>query len=113
MPHAVLRGGLPLSRVWEQIEPVQEVSGSDVLQLEGAFLRHDRAQLLLMGLVIEQGVRQHFFISIAEKGDRISVSCQKQLSLEKTPGVKKLVSRVVQYLIEEGATVEKSNLEGF
>ena len=111
MPHASIRGALPLSEIWNKFEPAGDVDGSAVLQLESAFLRKDHGQLLILALAIENGVSQRFFIVIGNKGDQTIVRCQQHHAPQKTRGVKTLLNRVVKLLTDEGAEVEQSNLD--
>ncbi|MDE0958363.1 MAG: hypothetical protein OSB12_06985 [Planctomycetota bacterium] len=112
MPHAILRGGTSIAELWENFEPHQEVSGSEVLQLEAAFLRKDRSQMLVLALAIENGVTQRFFIVVGMKGQKIAIRCQQHQAFEKTSGVKSLVTHVVKTLVAAGAVVQKTNLPG-
>ncbi|MDE0960836.1 MAG: hypothetical protein OSB09_08655 [Planctomycetota bacterium] len=112
MPHAILQGGSSIPALWENFEPHQEVSGSAVLQLEAAFLRKDRCQLLILALAIENGVTQRFFIVVAKKGDNIAIRCQHHQAFEKTSGVQTLVATVVKKLVAGGAVVQQTNLAG-
>ena len=112
MPHAILRGGTSIADLWEKFEPHQELSGSEVLQLEAAFLRKDRSQMLVLALAIENGVTQRFFIVVGMKGKKITIRCQQHLAFEKTRGVKSLVAQVVKTLVAAGAVVQKTDLLG-
>jgi Asp-tRNA(Asn)/Glu-tRNA(Gln) amidotransferase A subunit family amidase len=112
MPHAILRGGTSIADLWENFEPHKELSGSDVLQLEAAFLRKDRSQMLVLALAIENGVTQRFFIVVGMKGQKIAIRCQHHQAFEKTSGVQALVAQVVKTLVAAGAVVQKTNLPG-
>jgi hypothetical protein len=112
MPHAILRGGSSIADLWENFEPHREMSGSDVLQLEAAFLRKDRSQMLILALAIENGVTQRFFIVVGMKGQKIAIRCQHHQAFEKTSGVKTLVAQVAKMLVAGGAVVQQTNLRG-
>ena len=110
MPHAVIAGAPPLEQIWKGFQPQQEVLGSDVRNLQGAYLRADGTQLLVLALVIELGVTQRFMIVVEQKKTSTVVRCQLHTPVEKTAGVKALVERVARMLIDGGGSLEKTNL---
>ena len=110
MPHAVITGAPSLEQIWRGFEPQQEVLGSDVRNLQGAYLRSDGTQLLVLALVIELGVTQRFMIVVEQKKTSTVVRCQLHTPVEKTAGVKALVERVARMLIDGGGSLEKTNL---
>ena len=110
MPHAVITGAPPLEQIWRGFEPQQEVQGSEVRNLQGAYLRSDRTQLLVLALVIELGATQRFLFVVEQKKTSTVVRCQLHHPVEKTAGVKALLARVARLLIEAGGSLEKTNL---
>jgi len=106
VPHAVLEGELDLAAFAREFEPLLIREGEDVLRAEEVYLRQDGRALLMAALVIERGRKQSFYVRLSSHGrGSVTVRIDPSTHAERSRGVRALVARIVEDLLERNPRV--------
>jgi len=115
MPHVQLAGPCRVADLREPLAGFLESAPPEVLKIQGAFLDAAGLRLILEAVVVEQYLRQNFFLLVRQEDDGLIVRCHPFSAPQKTPGVKRLIARVALRCLAlcPGARIGNTNLREF
>lgn len=96
MPHVQLRGPCELASLRDPLASLLDAEPPEVLKIQGAYLDAGEQRLILEAVVVEDYLRQNFFLLIRRDADGLMVRCHPFSPPQKTDGVKRLIARVAQ-----------------
>ena len=115
IPHVVLEGDLQIKNIFREIEDLFIKEENLLIRSTNSFLSKDETLILLETLVIENGVKNQFFMMINQRDDGVVVRIHPMKDIEKTNGVKRSLAEIGNQIIVkfEGAKIGKTNLSEF
>ena len=112
MPHVIIADPPTLEQFFDSYEAwVDKRPGGCVLQTRGAFLRDDRAAVLVECIVVEIGPPVHFFTVVETKREQLTVRVYPHPSPPRTEAVQELVGVVARKVLALGGSIERTNLD--
>jgi len=115
MPHVQIRHAQPLAALLPALSSFQETAAPDVRKVQAAYLAPDGHHLLLEVIVVEQYLRQRFFLLLREEAGNVVVRCHPFCAPQKTDGVKRLIAGIAQLCRAQspGGEIGHTNLEPY
>jgi len=115
MPHVQLKGSCRVAELCGPLAGFLSSAPPEVLKIQGVYLDATANRLLLEAVVVEQYLRQSFFLLVREEADGLIVRCHPFSSPQKTPGVKRLIARIALRCLEScpGAKIGNTNLKDY
>ncbi|MCK4412836.1 MAG: hypothetical protein KAY32_04770 [Candidatus Eisenbacteria sp.] len=96
MPHVQLNGPGELRSLREPLSTLLLSAPPRILKIQGAYLDGAEQHLILEAVVVEEYLRQNFFLLIRRDTDDLIVRCHPFSTPQKTDGVKQLIALVAQ-----------------
>ena len=99
MPHVVLNGKINLDDVFNKFKSVLIRNENGILKTDNIFISRDKTSVIIESLAIEKGVKNSFLAMISRRDDGVVVRIYPGIEVEKTPGVKKILSEIAKQLL--------------
>ena len=113
MPHVVIRGDVDLAAFARDFEGLLLRDSRDVLRADQVYLEREQKSALVAALVVEQGRKLPFYITISchDRGTA-TVRIDPLTHVERSQGVRRLVAELAACLLERtpGAAISVTNL---
>jgi len=115
MPHIVIEGPLSLEDIWMAYQPLEHQEANTRFKTEGCFLSHDKEELLIPSLVVEQGIARKFYVKMHQHEESLTIKLDPMTDPEKTDGIRRLLALFAERLLaaEPEAHITKTNIEEF
>jgi hypothetical protein len=115
MPHIQLKGSCELRRLCEPLAALQRAAPPLVMKIQHVYLAPAEEQMILEAVVVEEYLRQNFFLLIRRDADGLIVRCHPFSAPQKTDGVKQLIALVAGCCREVCPQLEigNTNLQSF
>lgn len=99
MPHVVLNGKVSLDDIFNKFKGVLVRNENGILKTDNIYFSRDKTIMLIESLAIEKGVKNSFLAMISRRDDGVVVRIYPGIEVEKTPGVKKILSEIAKQLL--------------
>lgn len=99
MPHVVLNGNVTLDDIFNKFKSVLIRNEDGILKTDNIYISRDKTIMLIESLAIEKGVKNIFLAMISGRDDGIVVRIYPGIEVEKTAGVKKILSEIAKQLL--------------
>ena len=99
MPHVVLNGNVNIDEIFNKFIGVLIRNEDGILKTDNIFISHDKTSILIESLAIEKGVKNSFLVMISRRDDGVVVRIYPGIEVEKTHGVKKILSEIANQLL--------------
>ncbi|MFH1145247.1 MAG: hypothetical protein V1774_11960 [Candidatus Eisenbacteria bacterium] len=115
MPHVQIVGRCRVRDLHAPLAEFLAAAPPEVLKIQGAYLDREGRHLILEAIVVEQYLRQTFFLLIREEEGALIVRCHPFSAPQKTPGVKRLIARIALRCLEQypAARIGNTNLREY
>lgn len=115
MPHIVIEGPLSLEDVWMAYTHLDVTENATRYRTEGCFLSHDKSELLVSALVVEQGFAKKFYVRLHQRDNSLTIKLDILTDPEKTDGVRRLLAIFAERILtaEPEARVVRTNIKSF
>lgn len=112
MPNVTIQGSLDLRQIIIRRPEMFLRDPDGIKRVSEYYINTDCTKVLLEALVIESGKKQQFFIQVCKREDSVTVRLDPICSVEKTPGVKRLMGQVAAAVrsLFPGARYAKTNI---
>ena len=98
MPHVVLNGKTSVEEIFEKLNPIFIKNADGVLRTKEAYLEKNKKDILIDSLAIEKSKKTVFLALISGRDDGVIVRVYPQVEVEKTDGVKRILSELAKQL---------------
>jgi hypothetical protein len=93
MPHVQVLGEIRVgARLAAALAPLLESQPPLVLKVLDAYVNPSEKQMILEALVVEDYLRQRFFLLVHQEEDGVLIRCHPAAPVQKTDGVKQLIA---------------------
>ncbi|MCU0849918.1 MAG: hypothetical protein MUC80_01420 [Candidatus Thermoplasmatota archaeon] len=99
MPHVVLTGAIHVDDIFPLLEPVLIRNQGGILKTDAMYISRDKSSILIESLAIEEGKKRSFFTLIGQRDDGFVIRIYPGSDVEKTAGVKSILSEIAKQLI--------------
>ena len=99
MPHVVLNGFINIDDILKKFNSIVIRNEYGILKTDNVYINRDKTALLIETLAIEKGVKNSFLTMINLRDDSIVVRIYPGLEVEKTNGVKKILSEIAKQIL--------------
>ncbi len=99
MPHVVLNGAVNLEDILTAFKSVFIRNEQGILKTDTIYMSRDKTAMLIESLAIESGVKHSFLAMISRRDDGVVVRIYPGIEVEKTHGVKKILSEIAKQLL--------------
>ena len=99
MPHVVLNGNINLNDIFNKFKSLLIRNEQGILKTDNIYISRDNTSIIIESLAIENGVKNNFLAMISLRDDGLVVRIYPGLEVEKTSGVKKLLSEIAKQLL--------------
>jgi|WetSurMetagenome_2_1015567.scaffolds.fasta_scaffold238150_2 hypothetical protein len=115
MPHVQVTGPCRVEDLAPSLASLVEAQPPEVLKIQAAYLALDRSQLILEAIVVEEYLRQSFFLLLRDEPEGIMIRCHPFCSPQKTDAVKRLIARIARaaLALHPACAVGHTNLQAF
>jgi hypothetical protein len=115
MPHVVLNGNVNLDDIFNKFKSILIRNEQDILKTDNVYMSHDKTAILIESLAIEKGVKNSFLALISRRNDGVVVRIYPGIEVEKTSGVKNILSEIAKQLIAvfPQLTIGETNLSEY
>lgn len=115
MPHIVIEGPLSLEDIWMAYHHLDITESGTRFKTEGCFMSHDKTELLVAALVVEQGYPKKFYVRLHEHENSLTIKLDPLTDPEKTDGVRRLLAIFGERILtaEPEAHIVRTNIKPF
>jgi hypothetical protein len=115
MPHVVLSGAVRVDDIFNVLKPVFIRNQNGILKTDTIYMSRDKKTILIEALTIEGGAKRSFFAMIGQRDDGVVVRIYPGSEVEKTVGVKNILSEIAKQLLVTytNVTIGETNLLEF
>ncbi len=99
MPHAVLNGNVNIDDIFDKVKGVFIRNEHAILKTDTMYISRDKTAILIESLAIEKGVKNNFLTLLNLRKDGVVVRIYPGIEVEKTEGVKSLLSEIAKQLL--------------
>lgn len=99
MPHVVLNGIVNIDDIIKKFNSIFIRDEYAILKTDNIYINRDKTAILIESLAIEKGVKNSFLTMISLRDDGVAVRIYPGLEVEKTNGVKKLLSEIAKQIL--------------
>jgi hypothetical protein len=99
MPHVVLLGNVEIEDIFRELKPVFIRNKKMILKTLESYLERDKNSILIDSLAIEEDKKTFFLAMISGREDGVVVRLFPKIEVDKTEGVKKMLSELAKQLI--------------
>ncbi|MFH1013456.1 MAG: hypothetical protein V1769_02980 [Thermoplasmatota archaeon] len=99
MPHVVLNGKVNIDEIFNKFKVFLIRNDTSIIKTENFYISRDNKSMIIESLVIENGVKTFFFVMIGHRDDGIVVRIYPRIEVEKTIGVKMILSEIAKQII--------------
>jgi len=112
MPHVVLKGNLNLEDIFNKFKNILIRNEDGILKTENIYISRDKNSIIIESLAIEKGVKHSFLSMVSNRDDGVVVRVYPGIEVEKTSGVKKILSEIAKQILVEFTqiTIGETNL---
>jgi hypothetical protein len=100
MPHVVLNGNVNLDDIFTKFRGVLIRNENGVLKTDNIYISRDKNSIIVESLAIEKGAKNSFLGMISHRDDGVVVRIYPGSEVEKTVGVKKILSEISRQFLE-------------
>ncbi len=101
MPHVVLNGKVNLDDIFNKFKGVLIRNENGILKTDNIYISRDKNSIIIESLAVEKGVKNSFLAMISHRDDGVVIRIYPGIEVEKTSGVKKLLSELAKQLLSE------------
>ena len=99
--HIALAGPITLDDIWLAFRPTEFREGAVVMKAIGAYLSHDRAELIVRSLIVERGFSKNLFLRLSPRdGGGVLVGVDPIASPERGESLKRYLGLVAWQLMQ-------------
>lgn len=115
IPHVVVNGEVTIQKIFNEFEQILIRDGGDIIRTSNTFLSHDKTDILIETLTIENGVKSQFLALINQREDGVVVRIYPGTDIEKTNGVKRSLAEIAKQILAKNLNTKigKTNLQDF
>jgi hypothetical protein len=115
VPHVVLNGKVAVETIFKELKPLFIRNESTILRTMEVYLERSKNALLVDSLAIENNKKTAFFVMMSGREDGFVIRLYPKIEVEKTEGVKKIISQLAKQLIMKfpELTVGETNLQDY
>jgi len=99
MPHVVLNGNVNIDDIFNKFKGLLIRNEDSILKTDNIYVSRDKTAILIESLAIEKGVKNSFLAMISRRDDGIVVRIYPGIEVEKTSGVKNILSEIAKQLL--------------
>ena len=112
MPHVVLNGNINIDDILKKFNSIFIKDEHGILKTDNIYINRNKTALLIESLAIEKGVKNIFLTMISLRDDGVVVRIYPGLEVEKTNGVKKILSEIAKQILKmfPQLTIGETNL---
>lgn len=99
MPHVVLLGNVEIEDIFRELKPVFIRNKKMILKTSESYLERHKNSILIDSLAIEEDKKTVFLPMISGREDGVVVRLFPKIEVDKTEGVKKMLSELAKQLI--------------
>ena len=99
MPHVVLNGNINIDDILKKFNSLFIRDEYGILKTDNIYINRDKTAILIESLAIEKGVKNIFLTMISLRDDGVVVRIYPGLEVEKTNGVKKILSEIAKQIL--------------
>ena len=115
MPHVVLKGTTKMFDIFQQLSPIMIRYEKTLLKTSDKYINSNKNSILVESLAIEDGNKIGFLVLIGKREDGLVVRIYPEFAIEKTIGVKKILTGIAKQLLERFSELKigKTNIQEF
>ena len=115
MPHVVLKGNIEMENIFQSIKPIFIKDEKGILKTQNIYIDRPKKSVLFESLVLEEDKKIQFLGLISKREDGLVIRIYPALEIEKTDGVKKILAKMANNLLEEfpKLSIGETNLSEF
>jgi len=115
MPHVVLLGNVAVEDIFRELKPIFIRNEKMILKTLESYLERDKNSILIDSLAIEGEKKTIFLAMISGREDGVVVRLFPKIEVDKTDGVKKILSELAKQLIAKFSELKvgETNLQDF
>jgi hypothetical protein len=115
MPHVVLLGKIAVEDIFRELKPIFIRNEKMILKTLESYLERDKNSILIDSLAIEGNKKTIFLAMISGREDGVVVRLFPKIEVDKTDGVKKILSELAKQLIAKFSELKvgETNLQDF
>lgn len=115
MPHVVLNGKVSLDDIFDKFKGLFIRGQQGILKTDSIFISRDKSSIIIESLSIGDGAKKSFLSLISRREDGVVVRIYPGLEVEKTTGVKKILSEIAKQLLTlfPQLTIGETNLSEY
>ena len=99
LPHVVLNGKAVVENIFKELKPLFIRKENSILKTTDVYLEREKNVILIDALAIDAGKKIVFLAMISGRDDGVVVRLYPKIDVEKTEGVKKILSELAMQLI--------------
>jgi hypothetical protein len=113
MPHVQVTGPCSVKDLAAPLATFIEARPPEVLKIQAAYLALDASHLILEAIVVEEYLRQSFFLLLLDEPEGIMIRCHPFCLPQRTEGVKRLIARLARetLTLQPGCAIGHTNLQ--
>ena len=112
MPHVVLNGNVNIDDILKKFNSILIRDEYGILKTDDIYINRDKTAILIESIAIEKGAKNSFLTMISRRDDGVVVRIYPILEVEKTNGVKKILSEIAKQILKifPQLTIGETNL---
>ena len=99
MPHVVLNGKAAIENIFKELKPLMIRNQNSILKTTDVYLEREKNVILIDSLAVDADKKTVFLTMISGRDDGVVVRLYPKVDVEKTEGVKKILSELAKQLI--------------
>lgn len=99
MPHVVLNGTVNLDDIFNKFKGVLIRNEQCILKTDNIYINRDKTAIIIEALAIEMGIKNSFLAMVGRRDDGVVVRIYPVIEVEKTSGVKKILSEIAKQIL--------------
>jgi len=99
LPHVVLNGKAVVENIFKELKPFMIRNQNSILKTTDIYLEREKNVILIDSLSIDVEKETAFLAMISGRNDGVVVRLYPKIDVEKTEGVKKILSELAKQLI--------------
>jgi hypothetical protein len=115
MPHVQVTGPCRVKDLAAPLALFMESEPPNVRKIQAAYLSLDATHLVCEVIVVEEYLRQSFFLLLRDEPQGVLIRCHPFCAPQKTNGVKRLIARIAHRCLElnPACAIGNTNLQAF
>jgi hypothetical protein len=100
LPHVFLNGKATIENIFKELKPLMIRNQNGILKTTDVYLEREKNVILIDSLAIDADKKTVFLAMISGRNDGVVIRLYPKIDIEKTEGVKKILSELAKQLIE-------------